>query len=212
MRLSHILFPQDKRFYDLLNKASANLIEVAKVLKEAVSDLERCAYYAQEANRLEHEGDRITRSVMELLNLSLITPIDREDIHNLIQAIDDVVDITEGVLERMALYKVASPLPQVALLANELVEACIAINEAVKLLNKPRLYEKELTPHLERVIQAEKRGDHAYRKAIAELFNGSKEDLLTVIKWREVLEFLEEAVDACEKVSDVIQTIMLKSG
>ncbi len=212
MRLSYILFPQDKRFYEYLRSASANLVRSAKLFQEAAENFKDLECYANEMNQLEHEGDRITKDITYLLNQSLVTPLDREDIHELIQAIDDVVDITEGVIERIVLYKVAEPRDELALLALELVSACEAIEGAVALLDKPKLYEKEMPPYFDKIIQAEKRGDKAYRSAIADMFNGAGGNILEVIKWREILEHLEDALDACERVCDVIQGIALKGG
>ncbi len=212
MRLSHILFPQDRKFYQYLNDASANLVMTAKLLYEAAekfTDLER---YANEMNKLEHEGDRITGELTRLINQSLVTPLDREDIHDLIQAIDDVVDITEGVLERIVLYKISQRRKEFPILASELVSASEAIAEAVAILDRPKLYEKEMPKSFEKIIQAEKRGDKAYRAGIAEMFNGAGEDIIGAIKWREVLEHLEDALDACEKVCDILQGIAIKGG
>lgn len=212
MRLSNILFPKDKKFYQYLNDAAANLLKSANVLYEAADrfiDLER---YANDMNRLEHEGDRITGEVTRLINQSLVTPLDREDIHALIQAIDDVLDISEGVLERIVLYKISEKRKEFPILASELVTACEAIAEAVALLDKPRLYEREMPKSFEKIIQAEKRGDKAYRAGVAEMFNRAREDIVAALKWREILEHLENALDACERVCDVLQGIALKGG
>jgi predicted phosphate transport protein (TIGR00153 family) len=176
---------------------------------ERFTDLER---YANEMNKLEHEGDRITRELTRLIDRSLVTPLDREDIHALIQAIDDVVDITEGVLERIVLYKISEKRKEFPILASELVLAAEAIAQAVSILDKPKLYEREMQTHFDKIIQAEKRGDKAYRAGLAEIFNGAGENVLNAIKWREVLEHLEDALDACERVCDIIQGITIKGG
>ena len=212
MRLSYILFPQDRRIYQLLNASATNLVRTARLLYEASDKFTELERYANEMNKLEHEGDRITGELTRLINQSLVTPLDREDIHALIQAIDDVVDITEGVLERIVLYKITEKRKQFPILASDLVAACEAIAEAVAILDKPKLYEQEMQTHFEKIIQAEKRGDKAYRAGLAEIFNGAGEDIVGAIKWREVLEHLEDALDACEKVCDVLQEIILKSG
>jgi len=212
MKLGYILFPQDKRIYQFLNDSATNLVKTARLLYEAAerfTDLER---YANEMNKLEHEGDRITRELTRLIDQSLVTPLDREDIHALIQAIDDVVDITEGVLERIVLYKISEKRKEFPILASELVLAAEAIAQAVSILDKPKLYEREMQTHFDKIIQAEKRGDKAYRAGLAEIFNGAGENVLNAIKWREVLEHLEDALDACERVCDIIQGITIKGG
>ncbi len=211
MRLKLNLFPRETKFFKLLREASANLLATAGVFQTLSENIVRCQEIALEINRLEHEGDRITNETVRLLYSSLVTPIDREDIHDLIQAIDDVVDITEGVIEQMMLYKIEHSRPELPAVANELLEACRAIDGAVQLLDKPHRYD-EMRQFWDRIVQAEKRADRVYRHAIADLFNGTEADVLDIIKWREVFTHLENAVDATEQVCDVLQAIVLKSG
>lgn len=211
MQWTAALFPRETKFFDLLTGATANLVETAETFQQAAEDLTRSQEFAREINRLEHEGDRITQETVRMLHSSLVTPIDREDINDLIQAIDDTVDGTEGVIEQIALYKLQDGTPPLKGMATELTEACVAVDGAVQLLNKPRRYE-EMVPFFDRIHQAEKRADRIYRGAIAELFNGEHQDILAVIKWREVYSHLEDSVDCTEKVCDILQCIVVKSG
>jgi len=211
MRWSIALFPREAKFFDLLTQATANLVKTAETFQEAVADLSQAASFAEEIKGLEHEGDRITRETVRMLHASLVTPIDREDINDLIQAVDDAVDVTEGVIERIALYRLHETKPPLQEMAAQLSEACTAADMAVQLLNKPRRYE-DMDPYFDRIHEAEKTADRIYRGAIADLFNGTQEDILSVIKWREVYTHLEDAVDGTEKICDILQGIVVKSG
>jgi len=171
MRWIGALLPRETKFFHLLTAAAANLLKTAETFQRASEDLSRSQEFVQEINRLEHEGDRITQETLRMLHASLVTPIDREDINDLIQAIDDTVDVTEGVIEQIVLYKLTKTTSQLQNMATELTEACIAADGAVQLLNKPRRYE-EMDPFFDRIHQAEKRADKVYRSTIAALFNG----------------------------------------
>ncbi len=204
------IFPREARFFELMKEAADNVLTATSLLKEVAADLSRAPELATEVNRIEHEGDRITREVIGLLNVSLVTPIDREDITDLTQAIDDVLDITEGLVERIVLYKVRESTQSFQLLAQHLHSAAREMAAAVALLNKPKKYD-ELSHHCDQIIFYEKRADRTYREAIANLFEHEK-DFVKLIKWREIYGIVEEAVDATEEVCDILQGIVVKGS
>lgn len=210
MKLPIALFPREGRFFSLLKEAADNVAASTLLLQEAVCDPSRSPELATELNRLEHEGDRITREIIGLLNVSLVTPIDREDITALAQDIDQIIDITEGLIERLVLYKVTETNMSFKLMAQQLCSASAELALAVGLLNKPRQYD-ELSHHCDQVIYYEKRADRVYREAIAELFDNGK-DFVYVIKWREIYGIIEDAVDATENVCDTLQSIVVKGS
>lgn len=204
------IFPREGRFFDLLKQAADNVLRATEILEEVAADLSRAPELATEINRMEHEGDKLTREVIGLLNVSLVTPIDREDITDLTQAIDDVLDITEGLVERLVLYKVMETTQSFRLMAQHLHNATKEMVAAIALLNKPKKYD-ELSQHCDQIIFYEKRGDRTYREAIADLFENEK-DFLKLIKWREVYGIIEDAVDATEDVCDILQGIVVKGS
>jgi uncharacterized protein Yka (UPF0111/DUF47 family) len=186
MKLPIALFPREGRFFALLKEAAENVAKSTLVLQEAACDPARSPELSTELNRMEHEGDRITREIIGLLNVSLVTPIDREDITALAQNIDHVVDVTEGLIERLVLYKITETTMHFKLLAQHLCCASAELALAVGLLN-------------------------VYREAIAELFENGK-DFIHVIKWREIYGIIEDAVDATENVCDILQGVVVKGS
>ncbi len=210
MGFTFSLFPREGKFFDLLTEAANNVARSTLLLQDAVCDPSRSPELATELNRLEHEGDRVTREIIGLLNISLVTPIDREDITALAQDIDHIIDVTEGLIERMVLYKVTETNMHFKLLAQQLCSATVELALAVSLLNKPKKYE-ELSHHCDQVIYYEKRADRVYREAIAELFENGK-DFIHVIKWRELYGIIEDAVDATENVCDILQSVVVKGS
>ena len=210
MRLGMILFPREERFFELLKQAVENVLKATEILEEVAGDVRLTPEKATEVNHLEHEGDRITREIIGLLNVSLVTPIDREDITDLAQAIDDVLDITDGLIERMVLYKLETSPGHFKVMAQQLHSATSELVQAITLLNKPKKY-SELDHHCDQVIYYEKRADRVYREAIAELFEEER-DLVKLIKWREIYAIVEDAVDATEDVCDILQGITVKGG
>ena len=208
MKLGFSLFPREGRFFELLKEAANNVLKATAIMEQVAADIAAAPQLATEVNRLEHEGDRITREIIGLLNVSLVTPIDREDITALAQTIDDVLDITEGLVERMVLYRVVDSPVHFKLLSQHLHNACREMAEAVSLLNKPKKYD-ELSHHCDQIIYYEKRADRSYREAIADLFENER-DFVKLIKWREIYGIIEDAVDATEEVCDILQGNVVK--
>jgi len=210
MKLGMILFPREERFFELMKAAAENVLKATEILENVAGNIQLAPEKATEINHLEHEGDRITREIIGLLNVSLVTPIDREDITDLAQAIDDVLDITDGLIERMVLYKLDTTPGHFKIMTQQLHGATSELVQAVSLLNKPKKYD-ELNHHCDQVIFYEKRADRVYREAIAELFDEER-DFLKLIKWREIYAIVEDAVDATEDVCDILQGVTVKGG
>jgi uncharacterized protein len=156
---------------------------------------------------LEHKGDELTRELIELLNTQYITPFDREDIYELATALDDVVDHIENASDLLGLYKVEQT-------RDEAIEQCRVLVLAVEHLVKGVAELRHLTrvrPHLLEVKQLEDEGDRIVRGAIAGLFEDGGADPLTVIRWKDIFEALEEALDACETAADLVGNIVVKN-
>jgi hypothetical protein len=155
----------------------------------------------------EQDGDRITHDIINRLNNTFVTPIDREDIIVLSSALDDIVDLTEEVADYLGLYKIEAPMEQAQRLAHILLQASRQVAEAM-----PRLRDfKDLDHYTIEIHRLENDGDRIVREAVASLFEGGI-DPMVVIRWKDLFERLEEAIDACESVANVLQNIVIKNA
>jgi predicted phosphate transport protein (TIGR00153 family) len=201
------LVPRTSEFYELFTKAGENALETARLVERRFREFPDNAVRQPDVKALEHRGDELTRELIELLNTQYITPFDREDIYELAKAIDDVVDHLENASDLLGLYKVEAVL-------DPAVEQCRVLVLAVEHLAKGIVELRRLRrvqPHLVEVKRLEDEADRIVRSAIAGLFEGNGADLLTVIRWKDIFEALEEAVDACETAADLVANIVVKN-
>lgn len=199
------LVPRDERFFELFVRQAKNVEEGARVLFDLIAEFDGVAEKAGELRRLEHEGDEITHEIMRRLNTVFVTPLDHEDIHQLTSTLDDILDHMEAAADLFVLHKIDQPLPEMKAQADVLVRATGTIREALEQL--PR-YQK-LPPYWIEVDRLENEGDRLYRQAVADLFGGDHR-ALDVLKWRDICDELEAAIDRSEDLSDVLEGIALK--
>lgn len=204
--------PKNKIFFELFEKATANATETSKVLVELVttSSPERRKELFREIERLEHVGDSITHETFNELSTNFITPFDREDIHDLVASVDDIVDFIHGASKRIELYKIESMSPSVIKLAELIQKGSEELQNAVlELRNMKNLSKiKESTV---RINSIENHADDIFDMAIAKLFEEEK-NAVEVIKMKDVLSILEIATDKCEDAANVINTILVKNA
>jgi predicted phosphate transport protein (TIGR00153 family) len=204
--------PKDKKFFPLFEKAAANATATSKVLVELVNtaSLEKRKELFREIERLEHVGDNITHETFNELSATFITPFDREDINNLVSAVDDIVDYIHGASKRMELYKVEEMTPAIIKLSELILKGAeeleVAIDELRNLKNISKI--KEATV---RINSIENHADDIFDMAIAKLFEEEK-NAVEVIKMKDVLSMLETATDKCEVAANVINTILIKNA
>jgi uncharacterized protein len=203
------LIPRDEKFFDMFKKTADVLQEAANVLMDMVAHPEHIKEVARKLERLEHDADLLTHDILIRLDKSFITPIDREDIHQLTLGLDDCMDYMEAVTERMMLYDLNEVTPPMKGLIEVLVKQVQEINKVIPLI-KDFKYEK-IIPHCVEINRLENLGDKIAREAVAELFKGAKNPL-DVMKWKDVYEYLETATDKCEHVAGIIEGIVLKHG
>lgn len=199
------LIPRDEKFFDLFEAAAFNIREAAAAMKgtlEADGDYEAGWKHVEE---LEHQGDRITHDLIRKLNQTFITPLDREDIHQLGSRLDDVMDLIEAAATRMYLYKIQRCTPEAKRLAGLIRDSAEEIVLAVQKLKNM----ESILPHCVEINRLENVADHVARDAIAALFTEGH-DPIEIIKWKEIYETLETATDRCEDVADVLERIVLK--
>jgi len=206
-RLSQAFAPKDHPFFDLFEQAGANGLRAAELLDEMLATYPEKAELARDIVLCEHEGDRITYDTIQRLNSTFVTPIDRDDIVALASGLDDIVDLTEEVADYLGLYKIEAPMVQAEQLAQILREACRQIAEAI-----PRLRGfKDISRFTNEIHRLETEGDRATREAVASLFQTGI-DPMVVIRWKDIFERLEEAIDATENVANTLANIVVKNS
>jgi predicted phosphate transport protein (TIGR00153 family) len=208
MNMKFRLFPRDEKFFDMFEAQTKTVLEGAMLIKELLDNMSRAAELAVKIKDKESEGDDITHKIIESLHRTFVTPIDREDIHNLASKLDDILDHMEAVSERIVLFKIDTAQDYARSFADVLIEAIEAISSAVGLLHDMRNSEKILEYCIE-VNRLENVADGYLRSALADLFDGEYKTR-DVMKWKEIYEHLENAVDDCEDAANVIEGAVLK--
>ncbi len=203
------LIPKEQKFFDLFERLGEELLRAGRLLSELVSDPRNLAEKAKQLERVEHDADQVTHEIMAKLNSTFITPIDREDIHALATALDDVIDFIEGAAEHLILYKVQQPTAQFKALAEVVFRQVQEIHKMLPRLKNLR--HSDILVHCIEVNRLENEGDRIDREAVAALFEG-RGDPLEVMKWRDLYDLLETATDKCEDVAVAIEGIFLKNA
>jgi predicted phosphate transport protein (TIGR00153 family) len=206
-RLSQVFAPRDREFFDLLEAAAGNNARGAELLDQMLSSWPDGQELQREIRRCEQEGDRITHDIIRRLNKTFVTPIDREDILALASALDDIIDYTEEVSDFLGLYRIEAPMEQAQHLAQILVQATRQVAEAL-----PRMRGfQDISHYTVEVNRLENDGDRVTREAMADLFEGGI-DPMVVIRWKDIYERLEQAIDACEHAANVLEGIVIKNS
>ena len=194
-------------FFDLFEESGANLCAATDELRGLVHEYEHVELKARRIAEREHKGDEVTHAIIRLLNTTFVTPMDREDIYQLATALDDVLDALEAVSDLFVLHLIEAPLPVMKAQIDVLVLAARQTEQALAAL--PNMKREELEPYWIEINRLENEGDQLYRRAIADLFSGEYR-AMDVLKWKEVIENLEEALDGLENVANIIESTVLK--
>jgi uncharacterized protein len=204
--------PKDKKFFPLFEQAGANLIDMAKLLKQSVNsnDLDFRKETFKKIEDLEHVGDNITHQIHLELGRNFITPFDREDIHALASSLDDVADFIHGASNRIQLYKVEKPSEPMIELTDLILEATEHVAKALYELKDLKNI-RNITDSCVRINSVENKADYIFDKAVADLFEYEK-DAISLIKQKEVLSAMEDATDKCEDVANVLESILVKNA
>jgi uncharacterized protein len=206
-RLSQLFAPREREFFDLFEEAGSNIVRAAELLERMLDQWPDHGEIARDVVVCEQEGDRITHDIIQRLNVTFVTPIDREDIFALASSMDDIVDFIEEVADYLALYRIEAPMEQSQQLARILHEASRAIAQAV-----PRLRTFNDIHHFTvEVNRLENEGDRVVRQALASLFEQGIDPML-VIRWKDIFERLEDAIDACESTANILEGIVIKNA
>jgi predicted phosphate transport protein (TIGR00153 family) len=201
------LIPKDTSFFQMFAAMSNNLIDAARALVDLFADYRNVEAKIEDIRRIEHVGDEMTHSIMRKLNQTFITPFDREDIHTLASSLDDVLDFINAACARIVMYRITNPPAEAGHLARLILAQCEELEKAVSHLQKS----DEVLRHCVEINRLENEADQVSRVAIARLFD-HETNPITLIKIKELLEFLETATDKAEDVADVLETVVLKNA
>jgi predicted phosphate transport protein (TIGR00153 family) len=206
-RLSQLFVPKEQEFFDLFEEAGTNIVRAADLLDQMLRTYPERADLSRDILICEQEGDRITHDIIQRLNQTFVTPIDREDIYELASALDDIVDYTEEVADYLGLYKIEAPMEQSQRLAHILLQACRQISEAMPRMRKFG----DISHYTVEINRLENDGDRVTREAIASLFDDGI-DPMVVLRWKDLFERLENAIDATERVANILEGIVIRNS
>jgi predicted phosphate transport protein (TIGR00153 family) len=205
-RLTQLFAPKERGFFDLFDEAGANILRATELLERMLQQWPDHGELARDVLVCEQEGDRITHDIIQRLNSTFVTPIDREDIYALASALDDIVDFTEEVADFLGLYRIEAPMEQAQEMAKILHEAARQLNGAI-----PRLRSFGDIRHFTiEVNRLENDGDRVVREALASLFERGIDPMM-VIRWKDIFERLEDAIDSTETAANILEGIVIKN-
>ena len=205
-RLSQIFAPKEREFFDLFEEAGANAVRAAGLLEHMLEQWPDHGETLRDVVVCEQEGDRITHDIISRLNQTFVTPFDREDIIALASGFDDIVDFIEEVADFLGLYRIEAPTEQAQRMAHVLHEATRQLNEALPRLRTLR----DLHHYVVEVNRLENDGDRILREAVASLFDHGIDPMM-VIRWKDIYERLEDAIDATETAVNIMAGIIIKN-
>ena len=200
--------PRESDFFHLFEQASQNVVEAGLCLKNLMTSYDNPEQQIQHIKDLEHKGDGFTHEIVFKLNKTFITPLDREDIHQLASALDDILDEIDAVAELFMVFKIARPTPTALKMSGILHEAALEVGKGIQLLGQKKWDMKDCAI---RVNSLENEADRVSREAISRLFE-EEADPKMVMKWKEIYENFEMGTDSCEDVVNVLERIALKHG
>lgn len=201
------LIPRDEKFFDLFSELAKRLTASARLLTRLFSEPGKLDEHCASIKALEHEADVITHDVIMRLDRSFVTPLDREDIYMLASRLDDVIDLLDGTARRAKMFHITEAKPPARKMAEILTRCAESIEAAVKEMKKPKL----IAQRAKEIKLLEEEGDAVYHEAVGGLFMGAP-DPLEVIKWKELYDTLETAIDQCEDVANVLESISIKNS
>ena len=201
------LLPRDRTFFDLFIQAGHNTVHAARLLDRMMHSWPDEKDLAREILLAEQEGDKITHTIIQRLNSTFVTPIDREDIYGLASQIDDIVDYTEEAADFLGLYRIEAPMEQAQALTKVLVASCEQL--AMGLEHLPEF--KDLEKYWIEIHRLENDGDRISRDAVASLFSNGIDPMI-VIRWKDMFAVLEEAIDATETAAQILEGIVIKNS
>jgi len=204
------LLPKDTVFFDLFEGLATHAVSCSEHLRRLATSFPKIDTEVQRIRQEEHDADDLAHTALDRLDRTFITPFDREDIHTLVNELDNVVDMVDALAKRFTLYNIKAMEPVFVKQCEVLVRATATLSEAVHRLRKSRKL-SELSEKLIEIHRLESEGDDNHHSAISKLFGGTVEPL-EVMKWKELYDYVENAIDGCEDVGNTLERIVLKNG
>lgn len=199
------LIPTDEHFYTLLEGLASHVTAAASLLEDLFAVPDRASALIGEVKMVEYEADAIALEIVTRIDRSFITPFDREDIYLLSSALDDIVDLIDDIARAFVMYNVNQATDYARQFGDVIQRMAVQLHEVVSTLEKPA----GIAPRLVEIHRLENEGDDLYHEAIGELFRGTP-DPLRVIRWKDIYDKLEAAVDRCEQAANIIETVIIK--
>jgi len=203
------LLPKEQKFFDMLKEQSSNALDGAKSLKSLVDNYDRLEDLdkiecIKKIKSIEHKGDELAHEIIGILNKTFVTPIDKEDIHNLAMLLDDVIDLVHVAAERFVIFRIEKVDGYIKKLTEIALDIINRIDEGILEVSKL----KNMREFYIDVHTLENKGDDVFRAALVQLFD--KKDVVDIIKYKEIYELLENVIDKCEHIANVIESIVVK--
>lgn len=202
------LIPKEEKFFALFQEMTKNIVVGSQLLKKMLDEFSNAASIQHEIKNIEHNGDQLTHNIIKKLNVSFITPFDREDIHELASALDDILDLIDASAQHILMYKVDIITPPAKELGFIIQKACENVHKAVLGLGKK--YE-HIAEYCVEINSLENEADRVRQDAITKLFDEEK-DPIKLIKWKEIYETLEHVTDKCEDAANILESVVLKDA
>ncbi|MEN6413268.1 MAG: DUF47 family protein [Veillonellales bacterium] len=200
---------KENEFFTLFEESTRLLHQGSYMLKEVMNDYTQIGEKIPQISNLEHEADDINDAIIDKLNQTFITPLDREDIYALANMLDDGVDNIQGIIERMMLYRAGEPSKGAVELSCLILNCAEELVKVFELLKNIKGNQQKILDYTRKIVDLESKGDSIYRQEVAHLFT-SCSDTLEIIKWKEILEYLENALDHCESIADLLRGMVMK--
>lgn len=209
-RVMRAFLPQEQDFFELFSLAADKGVEAAECLDNLMNNYRRLEVAVEDIDKIEHQADEIVHDVVRKLNTTFVTPalFDREDIYRLAECLDDIIDMIKGTIDRFRSFRIAAPTDHARDMAKLLLDATQLLQENIYAL--PRMQPGD-TSYCRQINTLENEGDAALKKALGELFE-YEEDAREIIKWKEIYEFVEGALDRCEDAANVIEAVITKNA
>ena len=200
---------KDTEYFDLFVESARYFYNGALMMDEVMLDYSKATDKVREIVELEHEADAVNDKIIDKLNMTFITPIDREDIYAIANGLDDGVDILQGTLQRIVMYKTGKAMGGAVSLTKLIIESTEEIIKALTMLNDIRKNQAQILDATHKIAKLESEGDRVYRHEVAYLFDKEKNPI-ELIKWKDILENLEDTLDHCEKIGDMLRGVVMK--
>ena len=200
---------KSNEFFVLFEESAEDFYQATLLLDEVMMDHRKADIKVKEINDLEHRADKVNDAIIDKLNQTFITPIDREDIYAIANGLDDGVDQLQGMLQRIVIYHTGEAREGALRLTKLLIESTAEIKRAAALLNAISKNQNEILAITSKIDKLESEGDHVFRGELAYLFEYVK-DPIELIKWKDLLEGLEDTLDHCERMADLLKGVVMK--